>query len=94
VQVKNHADTVPGEWCETDPRFRAEVRNNGFTYAMPHPNVRGNPTVTYSAYIYPDGSLKGQSGAMGIITGRVTGTHMDGVISGAGCEYAVTADRS
>jgi hypothetical protein len=70
------------------------VRNNGFNYAMPHPNVMGNPTPVYPAYIYPDGSIRSVPGSVaGVVTGQVTGNRMEGVISGLGCEYAFTAYR-
>ena len=94
IQIKNVSSSSPRDWCETTPTMRIEVRNNGFNYAMSHPNVMGNPTPVYSAYIYPDGSIRSVPGIVaGIVTGQVTGNRMEGAISGLGCEYAFTASR-
>ena len=94
VRTNESAALAPKDWCETTPSMRVEVRNNGLTYTMPHPNVPGNPTIPYSAFIYPDGSLQSQPGAAFVMRGRITGTHMDGFMSGMGCEYIFMADRS
>ena len=95
MQLKAAAATVPSDWCATTPTVRFAVNNNSFAFAMPHPNIPGNATVNWSVYIDPDGSLHGQAGAdLGQMTGRVTGTRMDGLINGSGCEYTFTADRA
>ncbi|MBV8398460.1 MAG: hypothetical protein JOZ17_06945 [Acetobacteraceae bacterium] len=94
VRTSRVAEGAPMDWCETTPRMKVEVKNNGFVYEMPHPNVLGNPTTVYSVYIYPDGSIQTVGGSTGIVSGRVTGTRMAGVLSGYGCEYTFSADRS
>jgi hypothetical protein len=94
IRITDSAATVPKSWCETDRRLVLQVRSNGFTYVMTHPTVPDLPIPSYAAYIYPDGSIQGQSGDMGVMRGRLTGTHMEGVINGSGCDYAFTADRS
>ena len=94
IRIRNGSSSPPSDWCATTPTVRIEVRNNGFDYAMPHPNLIGNPTPVYSAYIYPDGSIRSIPGIVaGIVMGQVTGNRMEGVISGLGCEYAFTAYR-
>ena len=94
IRIRNVSSSSPSDWCETTPTMSIEVRNNGFNYAMPHPNVMGNPTPVYPAYIYPDGSIRSIPGIVaGIVTGQVTGNRMEGAISGLGCEYAFTAYR-
>ncbi len=94
IRITNTSASVPRDWCDTDGRLKLQVSNNNFTYTMPHPNVPGNPTFQYTGSIYPDGTIQGQSGDLGVITGRATGSHLEGVISGSDCEYAFTADRS
>ena len=94
VSISSTTAAVPRDYCSTDSRLVLQVRNNTFSYQMPHPNVPGNPTPSYTGFIYPDGRLQGQSGVTGIMSGRVTGPHMEGVIQGSGCDYAFTADRS
>ena len=89
IRIRNVSSSSPRDWCETTPTMRIEVRNNGFNYAMSHPNVMGNPSPVYSAYIYPDGSIRSVPGIVaGIVTGQATGNRMEGAISGLGCEYA------
>ena len=54
----------------------------------------GNPTTVYYSYIYPDASIRSVTGSLNLVRGRVTGTRMEGVFSGLGCEYTFSADRS
>lgn len=70
-----------------------QVTGNKFGYAMPHPNTPGNPTMVYSAAIAPDGSFRSDIGS-GVMTGRITGTHMTGLIDGSACVYSFTMDRT
>jgi len=94
IRIRNVSSSSPSDWCKTTPAVNIKVRNNGFDYAMPHPNVMGNPTPVYPAYIYPDGSIRSVPGSVaGVVTGQVTGNRMEGVISGLGCEYDFTAFR-
>jgi hypothetical protein len=70
-----------------------KVAANQFNYAMPHPNTPGTPDMVYSAAIAPDGSFRSDIGT-GVMTGRVTGTHMTGLIDGSACVYSFTMDRT
>ena len=94
VRLKNSAVTVPKAWCETSSNFSLQVRNNSFNYTMPHPNVPEIQNRPYTGAIDPDGSLRAQSGDLGVMVGRVTGSHLEGEIQGSGCDYVFTADRS
>jgi hypothetical protein len=93
IQITGLGSGIQREWCETDPRMTVQVTGNKFGYAMPHPNTPGNPTMVYSAAIAPDGSFRSDIGT-GVMSGRVTGTHMSGLIDGSACVYSFTADRS
>ena len=79
-------------WCQTAGQPVITVANGQFSYAVPHPNVPGNPTPSFQATMARDGSFSGQ-GNEGTISGNVHGTHMEGSIDGSGCIYAFTADR-
>jgi hypothetical protein len=80
-------------WCQTSPQIIATVSGGDLAYAVPHPNVPGNPTPAFQAVFAPDGSFSGQI-TDGTITGRVTGTHMEGRIDGAACSYAFSGERT
>ena len=93
LQVTSASSSLPREWCETDRRPVFQIRDNNFSFSMPHPNIPGNYSLEYTVSIYSDGIMQGTSGDLGVLAGRVTGTHMQGVISGSGCEYSFSADR-
>ncbi|MBN9560022.1 MAG: hypothetical protein J0H14_04745 [Alphaproteobacteria bacterium] len=81
-------------WCETQEHTSLNVTMNRFSLAVPHPNVPGNPTVNFEVAIAPDGSFHTQSvDGTTMFTGQVDGAHLQGSISGVGCEYVVSADR-
>jgi hypothetical protein len=79
-------------WCDTPGQPVITVSNGQFNYAVPHPNVPGNPTPVFAATIAPDGSFSGTANN-GTISGKASGTHIDGSIDGEGCAYAITGDR-
>jgi len=79
-------------WCETPGQPIITVANGQFSYAVPHPNVPGNPTPAYPAIIAQDGSFYGEL-VGGTISGQVRGTHMEGRIDGSACIYVFTGDR-
>ncbi len=79
-------------WCETPGQPVITVTNGRFSYAVPHPNVPGNPASAYTATMAPDGSFYGQL-VGGTISGQVRGTHMEGRIDGSACLYEFTGDR-
>jgi hypothetical protein len=93
VQITGLGSGIQRQWCETDPQMVVQVTDNKFGYAMPHPNTPGNPTMVYSAAIGPDGSFRSEIGA-GVMTGRVTGVHMTGLIDGSACVYSFAMDRT
>jgi hypothetical protein len=93
VQITGLGSGIQRQWCETDPQMTVRVTGNKFGYAMPHPNTPGNPTMVYSAAIAPDGSFRSDIGS-GVMTGRITGTHMTGLIDGSACVYSFTMDRT
>jgi hypothetical protein len=93
ISVTTSADVARGtSWCETPGQPIITVANGQFSYTVPHPNAPGNPSPTFQATMAQDGSFAGQANA-GTISGRVSGTHMEGSIDGAGCIYAFTGDR-
>lgn len=80
-------------WCDTPGQPIITVANGQFSYVVPHPNVPGNLTPTFVASLAADGSFSNQS-VDGIISGQVHGTHIDGTISGLGCVYGFSGDRT
>ncbi|HKM63472.1 MAG TPA: hypothetical protein VJY39_13385 [Acidisphaera sp.] len=91
-----------GPECATNPHVSWQVSGNRFTYVQLHPKAAGtapaltaqSTSATYAVTILPDGTITGDSGNLnGSISGRVTGTHMSGQISGLLCGYTFTADR-
>jgi hypothetical protein len=80
------------DWCQTPGQPIITVANGQFRYAVPHPNMPGNPTPTFPAAMALDGSFAGQTNN-GTISGQARGTHIAGSINGAGCAYDFTGDR-
>jgi hypothetical protein len=80
-------------WCQTSGQPSIAIANGEFSYALPHPNVPGNPTPVFQATMAPDGSFSGQNND-GSISGMVRGTHLEGTISGTACVYAISGDRT
>ena len=79
-------------WCATPGQPIITVENGQFTYAVPHPNLPSDLSRAYSATFAQDGSFIGED-AIGTLSGRVDGTHIEGKIDGSGCDYALTGDR-
>ena len=79
-------------WCDSPGQPVITVANGQFSYAVPHPNVPGNPAPSYPATFAQDGTFYGQV-VSGTISGQVRGTHMEGSIDGQGCVFAFTGDR-
>lgn len=91
IRVTNSA--VKGTpWCDSPGQPVITVANGQFSYAVPHPNVPGNPAPSYPATFAQDGTFYGQV-VSGTISGQVRGTHMEGSIDGQGCVFAFTGDR-
>jgi len=93
IQITGLGSSIDRRWCETDPQMTVQVAAGKFSYAMPHPNAPDNPTPVYPATIAPDGSFRSDIGS-GVMTGKVAGGHMTGMIDGSVCVYSFTMDRS
>ena len=94
IRIKDFAEGGDRGSCEIAPQITLYVHDGAFTYAMPHPNVPGNLTLTYTAYLDADGSFRGQAGVMGNMAGRVIGNRIEGLIEGSGCDYLFAASRA
>lgn len=93
LHVSSASVAAQGEgWCLSPGQPVITVTDGQFSYAVPHPNVPGNPTPVFHAVMAQDGSFAGQIPA-GSMSGHVTGSHMEGTIAGSGCDYAFTGDR-
>jgi hypothetical protein len=84
IRSTSAAVAAQGSWCDTPGQPAITVVNGQFTYTTPHPEVPGNPTPDYEATMASDGSFYGQD-ISGTISGRVSGTHMEGKIEGEVC---------
>lgn len=85
-------ETKGTNWCATPGQPIVTVKGGLFVFAVPHPNVPGNPTPTFDATFTPDGAFIGQ-GEDGTILGHVTGTHIEGTIDGEACGYSFAGER-
>jgi hypothetical protein len=74
-------------WCNTSGQEAVTVADGKLTYAVPHPNIRGNPTPAFPGTFAADGTFSGQIIA-GTIFGQVQGSHMEGRIDGSGSQLA------
>jgi hypothetical protein len=93
IRVTDSAEAAKeNAWCETPGQPIITVASGQFSYTVPHPNVPGDPTPTFLATFAQDGSFAGQI-VEGTISGRASGTHMEGSISSTACVYAFAADR-
>ena len=80
-------------WCETPGQPVITVSNGQFSYAIPHPNVPGNPTPTFQASMAQDGSFAGEANN-GTMAGQVHGPSIEGTVNGEGCVYAFSGSRT
>ncbi len=79
-------------WCDSQGQAVITVDQGRFTYAVPHPNVPGNPTPVFQATMAADGTFSGDV-ISGSLTGHIAGARLDGAISGAGCTYTLSASK-
>jgi hypothetical protein len=94
IRVTGTAGEAKGtNWCETPGQPVITVSSGQFSYAIPHPNVPGNPTPTFQAAVAQDGSFSGE-GNNGTIAGQVRGPRIEGTVSGEGCVYAFSGART
>jgi hypothetical protein len=93
IRVTGMAGEAKGtNWCETPGQPVITVSNGQFDYAIPHPNVPGNPTPTFQAAMAQDGSFAGEANN-GTIAGQVRGPRIEGTVNGEGCIYAFSGAR-
>jgi hypothetical protein len=93
ISIAASATVAKGtSWCETPGQPVITVVNGQFGYAVPHPNMPGNPTPTFQAAVARDGSFLGRSNG-GTISGQVRGTYIEGIIDGVGCRYTFAGNR-
>ncbi len=87
--TRNGADAPA---CQTPGQPIITVASGRFTYAVPHPMIRGNPTPIFQATVAQDGSFAGQVND-GSLQGHIQGNHLEGDIAGLACRYAITGNR-
>jgi hypothetical protein len=93
LDIKSAAGEVKGSsWSVSPGQPMVTVANGQFSDTVPHPDAPGNPAPTFQAIVVQNGSFAGQDND-GTISGRITGTHMEGIIDGSACIYAFTGDR-
>jgi hypothetical protein len=102
IQLTSTNSLVSGaqsSWCNTPPAIALSLRNNAFSYVLAHPSVPKDSgyslSPTFSVAVAPDGSFDAtsQNGEAEMI-GRITGSRMTGRISGTGCGYAFSAEKT
>ena len=86
-------------WCDTPPAITLVVQNNAFAYVLYHPNVPAgsgfSSSPSFTVNIGPDGSFDAFSpNNQAEMTGGVSGSQISGKISGTGCGYAFSAQKS
>jgi hypothetical protein len=89
IRITNTRATEGTIWCNTSGQSVVTVANGQFRYAVPHPDIPGNPTPAFPATFAADGTFSGQVTG-GMIYGRVKGRHMEGRIDGSACLYTYT----
>jgi hypothetical protein len=94
------AEDIPYSWCDTPGQPVIKVANGQFIYAVQHPYFPVDVTPVFAAAIAQDGSFvgPGDDGTGHVfpwlrIYGQVQGTHMEGTIEGAKCQYIFVGDR-
>ena len=95
IRITNTRATERTIWCNTSGQSVVTVANGQFRYAVPHPDIPGNPTPAFPATFAADGTFSGQVTG-GMIYGRVQGRYMEGRIDGSACLYTrsrATASR-
>ncbi len=95
VRITAVSDGSTSAWCQTAGAVTIPVSGGRFPLALPHPNVPGTPTIRFQADIVPGGSFQNQSeDGTAMLTGQVGGGRLQGVVNGAGCQYAISASRT
>jgi hypothetical protein len=102
IRLTSTSSAVSGagsNWCDTPPVISLSVQNSAFSYVLAHPNVPRDSSYslspTFAVTVAPGGSFHASSqNGEAEMAGHITGLHMAGQISGTGCGYAFTAERS
>jgi len=100
VQVTSSAmKGAQAVWCNTPPAVTLTVQKGTFSYVLAHPDVPSDSlysmSPTFTVTLAPDGSFSTLStNGESQLEGGIAGTHLSGQINGAGCGYAITADKS
>jgi galactokinase len=86
-------------WCDTPPAITLVVQNNAFAYVLYHPNVPPgsgfSSSPSFTVNIGPDGSFDAfTQNNTAEMTGSVSGRQITGKISGVGCGYAFSAQKT
>jgi hypothetical protein len=92
IRITGSNRAVQGNWCDSVGQSVITITNGQFSYAVPHPDVPGNPTLTFAVNLTQNGTFASQING-GSISGRVQGTHIEGSIDGEACAYAFTGDK-
>jgi galactokinase len=100
--IRLTASAVKGatsDWCDTPPTITLVVQNNAFAYVLYHPNVPAgsgfSSSPSFTVNIGPDGSFDAFSpNNQAEMTGSASGSQISGKISGTGCGYAFSAQKS
>jgi hypothetical protein len=90
IATARNATDAPA--CQTPGQPIIKVTDGRFSYAVPHPAIRGNPTPIFQATVAPDGSFSGKVND-GSLHGRIDGNHLEGGIDGVLCRYGITGNR-
>lgn len=95
IRLTTMAGPARGQrWCDTNPDWVVSVKGNAFRYTLSHPYLP-QADRDLSATIAPDGTFSGASVNGDVtLTGRISGSHIEGSIKGVGCGYAFAAERS
>jgi hypothetical protein len=80
-------------WCTSPGQRVITVANGQFTYEVPHPDVKLTSVPSFTAAVAPDGSFYGAQNE-GTLSGRITGTHIEGLIDGSACVYTFSGNRA
>lgn len=80
-------------WCASPGQRVITVANGRFTYEVPHPDVKLTSVPSFTAAVAPDGSFYGGQNE-GSLSGRITGTHIEGMIDGSACVYTFSGNRA
>ncbi len=94
VAITGVASGADKSWCDTAKTISVDVVDNAFVFSQVHPNVVQEGPISYEVAVARDGTFRGESDVTGIMSGKIDGTTMTGVVDGIGCAYSVNATRT